>query len=373
MFVETLKVLFWSVLGALGFAVLFNLLENIGNRYASKHHLLGVFAQEIPLTIGISAIMLIMRALNIPANQSDIHEYWMLISLQLIFMLYTDLMVHSVWTFSIIKVFAAISLVGTGGMTILAWLLFMVTGLVIFTESHYSSNWSPDNPLLFAIPPVIVNIAFWALMWLGWHPTFQIIATNFIGFICAFALLFINGRTQRVDQQIVARLTHEVQFDALTGVRNWLMFQEDFNREYSQAKDKTKLGVIALDLDNFKQVNDTFGHLVGNEVLTATATALEKALQDHDPSFHIYRTGGEEFTIILPHTDQVFAKSITEECQRVIRDLRIETGQGPLTLTASFGLTQAQPGDRDATATFRRADKMLYISKQSGRDTISIA
>lgn len=373
MIVETLKVGFWSIFAALGFSVIFNLLETIGHRYANKHHQLGVFTQEIPLTLGISLLMLVMRMMNRAANSVNIDEYWMLISLQLIFMLYTDLMVHSFWTFTIVKVFAAFSLVDTGGMTIIAWALFMVTGLAIFFESHYSRSWSADNPFLFAIPPVVVNLAFWGLMWLGWHVAWDIIAANFIGFALAFTMLFINSRTQRVDQQIVARLTHEVQFDALTGVRNWSMFQEDFNRMYAEAKNDGELAVIAMDLDNFKDINDTFGHLTGNEVLTAVAGSLEKMLHDRDSDYHIYRTGGEEFTIILPHTNRLFAKNITEDCQKVVRNITIDTPRGPLKITASFGLTHAMQTDRDATSTFRRADKMLYVSKQAGRDQISIA
>jgi diguanylate cyclase (GGDEF)-like protein len=370
MLVNTVTTTFWTVFAALGFAALFNMLENLGRRYANKTRQLGVFRRELPLVFVISALMLVMRMINVHMSHSDM--YWLMINIQLIFMIYTDLMLESTWSFLIIKIFGVLSLVGTGGLNPFTWVLFLGSGLAIFLESHYSRNWSPDNPVLFALPPIAIDTLFWLAMYVGYRPSISTMVANFVGFIAGFTMLFLNSRTQRADQQIVKRLTHEVQFDALTGVRNWSMFQNDFNSAYANVKKDWPLAILTMDLDNFKGINDTFGHLAGNQALTTTASSIERLLQSIDHDYHLYRTGGEEFAIILPHTDADMAQVVAKQCQDVVRTQVISTDVGTQTMTASFGLTQAIVKDRDATTTFKRADQALYTSKREGRDRLTV-
>lgn len=370
MLVTTVTTTFWTVFAALGFAALFNMLESIGRQHASKTRQLGVFRRELPLVLVISALMLIMRVINFKLHGTDM--YWLMINIQLIFMIYSDLMLESTWSFLIIKAFGVISIADTGGLNPLTWVMFIGSGLAIFSESHYSRNWSPDNPVLFALPPIAIDTLFWALMYFAYRPTNETMIANFVGFIAAFAMLFVNSRTQRADQQIVKRLTHEVQFDALTGVRNWAMFQTDFNRSYANVKKDWPLAILTMDLDNFKSINDTFGHLAGNEALTVTASSIERLLQGIDHDYHLYRTGGEEFAIILPRTDAKMAQAIAKQCQDAVRAQVISTEVGSQSMTASFGLTEAVVKDRDATTTFKRADKALYTSKREGRDRLTV-
>ena len=370
MLVNTVTTTFWTVFAALGFAALFNMLDNLGRRYASKTRQLGVFRRELPMVFVISALMLVMRMINASMSHSDM--YWLMINIQLIFMIYTDLMLESTWSFLIIKIFGILSIADTGGLNPVTWALFLGSGLAIFLESHYSRNWSPDNPVLFALPPIAIDTLFWLAMYVGYRPSNSTMVANFVGFIAAFTMLFLNSRTQRADQQIVKRLTHEVQFDALTGVRNWSMFQNDFNSAYANVKKDWPLAILTMDLDNFKGINDTFGHLAGNQALTTTASSIERLLQSIDHDYHLYRTGGEEFAIILPHTDADMAQVVAKQCQDVVRTQVISTDAGKQTMTASFGLTQAIVKDRDATTTFKRADQALYTSKREGRDRLTV-
>lgn len=369
---ESLAIVFWTVFAALGFSTIFNLMENVGRHYASQRHLLGSFRREIPILIFMCVLMILMRLMNKVVHGSDINQYWLLINVQIFFLVYADLMVENIWTFLITKVFATISFVGTGGLTVVALAIFVVSGLTVFLEPRYTKSWSPDNPVLFMLPALALDACFWAVMAVTWHPSLVVIAMNYVGFACAIVVVFVNGRNQRADQQIVARLKHETQIDGLTGVRNWTMFQRDFSRAHANVKIAWPLGILAMDLDNFKMINDTYGHLAGNEALVTTATTLEKLLQTLDQDYHLYRTGGEEFAIILPHTDAMTAKKIGLDCQQAVRQLTITTDQGDLSMTASFGLTQALDKDRDATATFKRADEALYRSKQAGRDRLTI-
>ena len=372
MLTQIVIVTFWTVFATLGFAALFNLLESVGRQHASKTRQLGVFTRELPLVLVISALLLLMRFMNAQLHLTSANMYWLMLNIQLVFMIYTDLMLESTWSFLIIKVFGVISIADTGGLNPVTWVLLLGTGLAIFLESHYSRNWSPDNVVLFALPPITIDALFWLMMYIGYRPAAQVIIANTVGFVSAFAMLFLNSRTQRADQQIVKRLTHEVQFDALTGVRNWAMFQTDFNSAYASVKKDWPLAILTMDLDNFKQINDTYGHLAGNEALTATASSIARLLQGIDPDYHMYRTGGEEFAIILPHTDAEVAKIIAQQCQEVVRTQAISTDVGRHRMTASFGLTAAIAKDRDATTTFKRADEALYTSKREGRNRLTV-
>jgi diguanylate cyclase (GGDEF)-like protein len=248
----------------------------------------------------------------------------------------------------------------------------MVIGSALFFESHYAKNWSPDNPWLFALPPLVVDAAAWVGIWLVWRPAMHILISNYIAFVIAILVIFFNGRSQRSSEQVMARLTHETQFDALSGVRNWAMFQSDLTHAYTQVKNDEPLGVMTFDLDHFKAINDTHGHLAGNAALKAAAQGLESMLQTQDPKYHVYRTGGEEFAVILPNTTCQRAREIGLDALECMRQLQITTQAGELKLTASFGMTQANAKDRDATATFRRADQALYLAKNAGRDRLAI-
>lgn len=150
------------------------------------------------------------------------------------------------------------------------------------------------------------------------------------------------------------------------------MFQTDLTQSYAKASPDQPLGVMTFDLDHFKAINDTHGHLAGNAALKAAAQGLDTMLQRQDPDYHVYRTGGEEFAVILPNTTCEQARQIGLDALECMRRLQIVTKAGELKLTASFGMTQANTQDRDATATFRRADQALYVAKNAGRNRLAI-
>ena len=130
-----------------------------------------------------------------------------------------------------------------------------------------------------------------------------------------------------------------------------------------------ELSVIMLDADHFKQVNDTYGHQVGDEVLVAIARAAESAVRNFDM---VGRLGGEEFAIILVRTGMQDAVACAERIRTGIEALVFETAAGRLKITASFGVTQCGTGDRTFADLLNRADEALYESKRSGRNRVSL-
>ncbi|WP_156647331.1 GGDEF domain-containing protein, partial [Lacticaseibacillus manihotivorans] len=135
--------------------------------------------------------------------------------------------------------------------------------------------------------------------------------------------------------------------------------------------DDHPLALITIDVDHFKQINDTYGHLMGNQTLIAFSRQLKQLLSNQNDSYKFYHTGGEEFAILLPNTSLDTARKVVHDCQLALKTLAIPLTEGQLQVTASFGLAVANPNDNSATNFFKRSDRYLYQSKNNGRDRLT--
>ncbi|GAB3433458.1 GGDEF domain-containing protein [Actinophytocola sediminis] len=186
------------------------------------------------------------------------------------------------------------------------------------------------------------------------------------------------ARTPRVPEQFrleVARLRREHAEAREQSIRDGLT--ASYNRRYLDQKlleavDGSGLAVALVDLDWFKQVNDTFGHLVGDRVLCQVVELLQVALPEGG---FCARYGGEEFVLMLPGVDLATAITIAEEARARIERFPWSTIVRGLHVTVSVGVThQHAAGGRAITEPeqqLRRADGLLYAAKQSGRNTVA--
>jgi diguanylate cyclase (GGDEF)-like protein len=162
--------------------------------------------------------------------------------------------------------------------------------------------------------------------------------------------------------------------DSLTGLYNYRFFQQHLQRELSRAsRSKTPLSLIILDIDNFKSVNDSYGHAVGNQVLQHLARLLERTTRKANV---LVRYGGEEFCIVVPEGDLETARAIAERVCAEIRSTPLgETQEGvpAIRITVSAGVTTYVPdsGEADnAFSLFKKADDNLITAKKSGKDRV---
>jgi diguanylate cyclase (GGDEF)-like protein len=160
--------------------------------------------------------------------------------------------------------------------------------------------------------------------------------------------------------------------DELTGLANRGRFQELLNAEIEQVRRyHHPIGLIMLDMDDFKAVNDTYGHPQGDAVLRHVARVLQENSRDADSPA---RYGGEELSLILPHTDLEGAHAIAERIRTAVEGLRVARtdGHGVLRVTASLGVAASTDGHEDAL--IADADEALYEAKRSGKNrTVSAA
>jgi diguanylate cyclase (GGDEF)-like protein len=152
--------------------------------------------------------------------------------------------------------------------------------------------------------------------------------------------------------------------DELTGLSNHGSFQDLLTAEVEQVRRyHHQVGLIMIDLDDFKAVNDTYGHQQGDVVLKHVAHALRDTSRDADSPA---RYGGEEMALILPHTDLDGSYAIAERLRSTIENLRIPGPDGPLRVTASLGVAASSAGDKDLL--IAEADAALYAAKRQGKN-----
>lgn len=155
--------------------------------------------------------------------------------------------------------------------------------------------------------------------------------------------------------------------DPLTGLYNRMKFLELFISEYTvMAQRHNDLSILVIDLDHFKEVNDTYGHNIGDEVLKQVSNLLLKELRNVDI---LCRWGGEEFVVLLPAADCDNAWLIAEKIRSAIEAFSLEGIPG---ITASIGVSQIKEGD-DLHEVIERADKALYSAKMAGRNCVKKA
>jgi diguanylate cyclase (GGDEF)-like protein len=170
---------------------------------------------------------------------------------------------------------------------------------------------------------------------------------------------------------VIAQADEVSHTDALTFLPNRKRIIGDLQREVIFAgRYGTPLAVSLVDIDFFKNVNDTYGHLAGDDVLRALAMELRDHIRHPDT---VGRYGGEEFLVILPHSPLRAAKEQAERLCKHVRSLRIKSGEHEIALTISLGIAQYKVHKEDWQAFLSRADTALYQAKARGRNQWVVA
>ena len=144
-----------------------------------------------------------------------------------------------------------------------------------------------------------------------------------------------------------------------------------FVEEMARARrDDSGFSVATCDLDRFKLINDHYGHAVGDEVLKQVAHIMRQALREGD---WVARWGGEEFLLFLHHSDHADALAAAERIREAIKAQPLQTGQGSMEITASFGVGVLQPGDENILRVLSESDSCLYEAKHRGRVCVVIS
>ena len=225
-------------------------------------------------------------------------------------------------------------------MAALSWLLIALPVLA-YLLLHRGEMWAPrGRDLLLAYGPVSIMIVVLLPVQRG---------------------LVVKIKRLATERNQMEVMLHQ---DPLTGLQSRLLGERMLHETLRQ---KTAAGVIMLDLDRFKAINDTHGHPVGDQVLQAVARGCKGYLR---AGKSISRWGGEEFLVIVPDVDAAGLQTVAERLRSVIAGLPTNASVGQV--TASFGTTLIRPGD-DAETVLQRVDLALYSAKQQGGNLVVAA
>ncbi len=195
------------------------------------------------------------------------------------------------------------------------------------------------------------------------------VTTELVGF------MFDISERKKMEEELLAlnrKLEALTLQDGLTGVANRRLFDQTLKSEWFHAmRDRQPLSLIVLDIDHFKQYNDCYGHLMGDECLSRVAQALNKIPLRATDLFARY--GGEEFVLLLPKANIESAIEIAEKCRSLVQDLAIphEKSGTSNVLTISVGVASITPAaDSEPASLFDVADRLLYQAKECGRNRV---
>ncbi|CAE6931583.1 COG2199 FOG GGDEF domain [Vibrio sp. B1FLJ16] len=183
---------------------------------------------------------------------------------------------------------------------------------------------------------------------------------------------FLNYQLTNASKEIarlkdqLADVQKDALFDGLSGLYNRRAFDGDLA---SLVEANQTMSLVMIDIDHFKEFNDSYGHLFGDNVLKAIARRLQQGCREGACA---YRFGGEEFALILPNKSLRMARQYADSLRRMIEKLRVKdkrTGKPVDNITASFGVAEFEPGDT-ADCLVYKADKQLYDAKQLGRNRV---
>lgn len=181
--------------------------------------------------------------------------------------------------------------------------------------------------------------------------------------------LLVDGRTRELEQAV--EKLNEIAFnDSLTGLKNRRSFLELGNNYISIAtRSQLPLALLMVDIDFFKNINDTYGHAVGDKVLVDFSDRISRQLRDSDL---LTRIGGEEFAIIMNNTDCKGAQIAAEKMCRLVENSQFKDTQVELRYTISIGVTEMLADDNKIEDILNRADKALYRAKNAGRNQVQV-
>ena len=229
----------------------------------------------------------------------------------------------------------------------------LLTGLILLFIAGYGVFFYLKSGQHYSASEVIVPVIF------------------FFGAVFVLLVCFLSYRTT-INLKRIFSLEQEVITDPLLGIFNRRHLDRRLQEEVLRAqRHQLDLGLLVIDVDHFKQVNDTWGHQVGDLVLKHLSKVLLAELRQTDI---FARYGGEEFVVLLPHSTSPETQALAERLCRVIErtplQVTIENKTVSVPLTISIGSSCLQPDDDTAFMLMERTDKALYRAKQEGRNRV---
>ena len=253
---------------------------------------------------------------------------------------------------------------------------YAVVFVGFFWSMNYLRTWVPKHkyPWLYYYGAVAF---FGGLLWwlikikysLSWTNTLQ--EYSYLMIFAGLLYAYVNMLTQ--DSEIKLRLAQFASHDALTQTENFAAYTEHIKYLFDDsAENNLNLSMMMFDIDHFKQVNDTYGHLAGDRVLQEVSETVQTVLAANDQKVKLYRTGGEEFNILFPGYDLASTTVIVRQVFDAVNHLVIKYNDQEITVSISVGVSTLHQADGSPVDFYNRVDQNLYSSKRNGRMRVTV-
>lgn len=221
-----------------------------------------------------------------------------------------------------------------------------------------------------------IGIVSGAIMWFFVAVKFHLSPIVYIqewGYLIIFeVLLYSYVRMLVRESKLKGHLLDFANHDALTKSKNYAAYNSDIKILFNHSlENNLDLSMMMFDIDHFKQVNDSYGHLAGDQVLKETSAAVQTVINENDSNVKLYRTGGEEFNVVFPGYDLNSTKPLVTEIFDTLNNMSIENDDKKIRITVSIGVSSLHNKDQSTDEFYKRVDKNLYHSKENGRHQIT--
>ncbi|MDH4262746.1 MAG: GGDEF domain-containing protein [Spirochaetia bacterium] len=275
-------------------------------------------------------------------------------------------------------------------LSLLAILLAEVLFIVILNRLNTGMIYGIGGFMIFAFVPMLLLQAFplffnmiqailvagapHMLAMLGYAPGFQhdhyaVLIWPTVSLM--MLIYFADAYNYRLRYEIELALKHASLTDSMTGLNNRRYFEPLLKQEIARfSRLKHPVSLMMLDIDHFKKINDSYGHMTGDLVICQLADICRKAIREIDV---VARLGGEEFAIMLPETSAVDAARVAERIRTTVEKTTVKSLAGAeFSFTVSIGVAESFPGDLSSDKLVTVADEALYQAKESGRNRVEI-
>jgi len=225
---------------------------------------------------------------------------------------------------------------------------------------------------------ITVGTIYGGLLWFFVTIKFSLQVSTFLEgwfYLVIFEILLYSYIAMlRRDSKLKKQLKKFANHDALTKTENYAAYESKIALLFnSNVHNKLDGSMMMFDIDHFKKVNDTYGHLAGDRVLQHTVDVVQTVIDENDPSVKLYRTGGEEFNVVFPGYDLNSTRSIVEEIFVALNNLSVNVDGEDVSISISIGVSTVSKKDITPDDFYNRVDGNLYRSKKSGRMKITAA
>ncbi|WP_125591155.1 GGDEF domain-containing protein [Companilactobacillus jidongensis] len=224
---------------------------------------------------------------------------------------------------------------------------------------------------------MLTGVMFGGILWfwmvLKFHISWITFVQEWIYLIIFEILLYMYIAMLSQDSAIKLRLARLASHDTLTDTENFSAYTDDIRYLFNQSrKNNEPLSMMMFDIDHFKHVNDTYGHMAGDRVLQHASMVVQTVLDENDSNVSFYRTGGEEFNIIFPGYEIDDTWSIVNQIFIAINHMKVHSDTNQIGISISVGVSEVSSDDKSTIDFYNRVDQNLYHSKRNGRMQITV-